>query len=168
MRERGDIWGFFHEIGHNHQAADWTFSGSGEVTVNLFTLYTHVHQMGKPINEITKREIRPEVRKAAKERHIEAGAPFAAWQQDPFLALGMYIELIEEFGWDAFKTVFAEYRDLPANERPRNDNEKRDQWMWRFSKTVGKNLGPVFDQWGVPVSQSAKDRVADLPVWLPK
>jgi hypothetical protein len=144
LRTRGDRWGFFHEIGHNHQAADWTFSGTGEVTVNLFSLYSYEHQIGKPIGE-TRREMRPEVRAAAKARHIEAGAPFEQWQRDPFLALGMYVELIDEFGWDAFKKVFAEYRDLPANERPRNDNEKRDQWMWRFSKTVGKNLGPFFD-----------------------
>ena len=167
LRTRGDRWGFFHELGHNHQAADWTFSGSGEVTVNLFTLYTFVHSYNMSISE-TRREMRPEVRKAAKEAHIAAGAPFARWQADPFLALTMYVELIEEFGWDALKTVFAEYRDLPANERPRNDNEKRDQWMWRFSKTVGKNLGPFFDQWGVPVSQGAKDLVSDLPVWLPE
>jgi hypothetical protein len=79
----------------------------------------------------------------------------------------MYVELIEEFGWQAFRDVFAEYRSLSPNERPRSDDEKRDQWMCRFSKRVGKNLGPFFDQWGVPVSQTAKDSIADLPVWLP-
>jgi hypothetical protein len=167
LRERGDRWGFFHELGHNHQSACWTFSGTGEVTVNLFSLYTYEHQMGIPIGE-TRREMQPEVRREAKTQHIAAGAPFDQWQRSPFLALTMYVELIEEFGWDAFKKVFAEYRDLPAGERPRNDDEKRDQWMWRFSKTVGKNLGPFFDQWGVPVSQSAKDRVSELPVWLPE
>ena len=29
-------WGFFHELGHNHQRPDWTFDGTGEVTCNLF------------------------------------------------------------------------------------------------------------------------------------
>ena len=33
-------WGLYHELGHNHQSADWTFPGTGEVTVNLFTMYT--------------------------------------------------------------------------------------------------------------------------------
>lgn len=32
-------WGPYHEIGHNHQSGDWTFDGTVEVTVNLFTLY---------------------------------------------------------------------------------------------------------------------------------
>ena len=34
LRTRGDRWGFFHELGHNHQLGDRTFSGSGEVTVS--------------------------------------------------------------------------------------------------------------------------------------
>jgi len=32
-------WGLFHELGHNHQKGDWTFSGTVEVTCNLFALY---------------------------------------------------------------------------------------------------------------------------------
>ncbi|MEX0742171.1 MAG: M60 family metallopeptidase, partial [Phycisphaeraceae bacterium] len=34
-------WGFYHEIGHNHQSPEWTFDGTVEVTVNLFTLYVY-------------------------------------------------------------------------------------------------------------------------------
>ena len=166
LHEKGDRWGFFHEFGHNHQAGDWTFNGTGEVTVNLFTLYNFAHQCHTPLEQ-TKRDMQPEVRKTVKEKHITAGAPFDQWKSDPFLALTMYAELIDEFGWEAFKDVFAEYRQLAPNERPRNDDDKRDQWLCRFSKRVGKNLGPFFDQWGVPVSQAAKDSIADLPVWLP-
>jgi hypothetical protein len=167
LKERGDRWGFFHEFGHNHQSGDWTFNGTVEVTVNLFSLYNYEKQYGTPIAE-TRREMRPEVRRAAKAKYIADGADFNTWKSDPFLALGMYVELIEEFGWESFIEVFGEYRELPPNERPRNDDAKRDQWMCRFSKKVGKNLGPFFDQWGVPVSQEAKDSIADLPVWLPE
>ena len=166
LKKEGE-WGFFHEFGHNHQSSDWTFNGTGEVTVNLFSLYNYEKQCNTPI-EATRREMQPEVRKAAKAKYITEGADFNKWKSDPFLALGMYVELIEEFGWEPFCEVFAEYRELPQGERPRNDDEKRDQWMCRFSKKVGKNLGPLFDQWGVPVSQAAKDSIADLPVWLPE
>jgi hypothetical protein len=31
--------GFYHELGHNHQRPEWTWSGLGEVTNNLFSLY---------------------------------------------------------------------------------------------------------------------------------
>ncbi|MBM3890675.1 MAG: hypothetical protein FJ388_16295, partial [Verrucomicrobia bacterium] len=52
-------------------------------------------------------------------------------------------------------------------ELPKNDGEKRDQWLVRFSKTVGKNLGPFFQAWGIPVSQSALDEISKLPAWMP-
>ena len=185
LREQEAKWGFFHEFGHNHQrlgwkrtesgawrfdsSRDWTFDGTVEVTVNLFSLYLFEKMYGIPIGE-SRRELFPETRKSAKERHIAAGAPFAQWQRDPFLALGMYIELIEEFGWDAIIAVLGSYQRSPLNERPwDNDNEtKRDQWLVRFSNHVGRNLGPFFDQWGVPVSQGAKDSIAHLPAWLPE
>ena len=64
----------------------------------------------------------------------------------------MYIELQQGFGWDTYKKVFAEYRRLPDAERPKTDQEKRDQWMVRFSRAVGRNLGPFFQAWGVPTS----------------
>ncbi len=36
---RKGAWGLFHELGHNHQAREWTFEGTGEVTCNLWSLY---------------------------------------------------------------------------------------------------------------------------------
>ena len=77
----------------------------------------------------------------------------------------MYIQLQQAFGWEPFKKVFAEYRQLPQSERPKNDAEKRDQWMVRFSRAVGKDLGPFFVAWGVPVSAAARASLADLPAW---
>lgn len=64
--------------------------------------------------------------------------------------------------------MFAEYRALPQSERPKNDDEKRDQWLIRLSRTVGRNLGPFFERWGVPTSSTARDSLRDLPVWLPE
>ncbi len=160
----GQAWGFFHELGHNHQEGDWTFDGTGEVTCNLFALHA-IDTICRPApgdrgHDAVNRP--PSVVK-----HIAAGAPFERWKRDPFLALQMYVQLQREFGWDAFRRVFAAYRDLPAAQRPRNDAEKRDQWMVRFSRTVGRNLGPFFQKWGVPTSDEARQSIADLPEWLP-
>ena len=71
------------------------------------------------------------------------------------------------FGWEPFQKTFAEYRELPQDERPRSDDAKRDQWLVRFSKTVGKDLGPFFENWGVPTSEAARASIADLPEWMP-
>ncbi|MBD3292929.1 MAG: hypothetical protein GF393_08405 [Armatimonadia bacterium] len=159
-------WGFWHEMGHMHQSRDWTFGGTGEVTVNLFTLYV--------FDMLCKKDMCTSHRGLSSDRAVEKlkqyfadGAPFDRWKRDPFLALKMYVQLQQEFGWDAFKAVFAEYRDLADDERPKTDAEKRDQWMVRFSRQVGRNLGPFFQVWGVPTSEEARTSIADLPEWMP-
>ncbi len=157
-------WGLYHEMGHNHQQGDWTFDGTGEVTCNLFTLYVHDTVCDHRQTD-SKKWLAEHSAQIAK--HIDRGAPFDKWKSEPFLALAMYIQLEQAFGWDTFKKVFAQYRALPPNERPHDDDQKRDQWMVRFSKVCGKNLGPFFQAWGVPTSKTARDQIADLPDWMP-
>jgi len=164
-------WGFFHEIGHNHQAPAWTFDGAVEVTVNLFTMYVHDRVCGR--DDMGTRQNGPNLLLAAdRDRKIkpyfERGASFQEWKEDPFLALCMYIQLQQAFGWEAFQDVFEEYGKLAQAELPKNDDEKRDQWLVRFSRRVGKDLGPFFQAWGVPTSDAARRQVADLPKWLPE
>ncbi|MEO8084384.1 MAG: M60 family metallopeptidase [Ardenticatenales bacterium] len=169
LRREGS-WGHFHELGHNHQQSDWTFDGTGEVTVNLFTVYTYDHvlgmksQFGGPGNMA---RLTPDAIRATWEAYDRAGRKFSDWKADPFLALSMYIQLEQAFGWQSYMRVFAEYRALTDDQRPKNDDEKRDQWMFRFSRQVNRNLCPFFALWGVPVSQQACDNVADLPAWDP-
>ena len=166
LRREGS-WGHFHEMGHNHQNGDWTFEGTGEVTENLFSMYCYEKVLGLPFDQ-GHPAIRDRAKRAERARaYIAAGADFEKWKADPFLALTMYIELIDAFGWEPYKEVFAEYLRLPANERPRTDDEKRDQWMVRMSKAVGRNLGPFFAAWGVPTSEKARAEIAHLPVWMP-
>jgi hypothetical protein len=163
---QGKVWGFYHEMGHNFQEDDWTFDGTGEVTNNLFSLYgfeklNGVATGGHPNVDPAKMEKRFQEYRAK-------GAKFSEWKSDPFLALSMYVQIQKAFGWEPFIKVFAEYRDLPAEERPKTDQERRNQWLVRLSRSVGKNLSPFFTLWGVPVSESAKQSLNDLPVWLPE
>jgi hypothetical protein len=153
-------WGHFHELGHNNQNVDWTYDGAGEVTVNLFTLYA--------MEEMLK--ISPRDHDAVKraEEGLDAykqNPDFKKWKEDPFLALLMYIELQEAFGWGSFKKVFREYNALDKKDRPKNDKQKRDQWVLRYSKSVGYNLCEFFDSWGFPYSNSIKNELGDLPKW---
>lgn len=155
-------WGHWHELGHNQQQPDWTFDGTGEVTVNLFTLFVMENVPHHSVKDWLAEQT-PNVK-----RYIAAGASFDKWKSDPFLALSMYAQLQQGFGWEAYFKVFAAYRDLPQKDRPKTDDEKRDQWMVRFSRVVGKNLGPFFQAWGVPTSQAARDSIKDLPTWMPE
>ena len=164
LKTKGD-WGMFHEMGHNHQSGDWTFNGTGEVTVNLFSLYVlETCCPGAPVHGAVSPE---NIKKILHKQFIENASNPAKWKSGPFTALVMYIQLKDAFGWDAFKKVFAEYRALPEDQRPHNDAEKRDQWMVRMSRTVGRNLGPFFQAWGVTTSEKARASIADLPPWMP-
>ncbi len=165
LRTEGN-WGIFHEVGHNHQSWDWTFDGTVEVTVNLFTLYAYEFLCGVPVASAYHKWAGDHTR-AKIERYDFNNPDFELWKREHGLALHMYVQLQEAFGWDAYRQVFATYRALPDAERPKSDDEKRDQWLVRFSRQVGRNLGPFFEAWGVPTSQAARASIADLPVWLP-
>jgi hypothetical protein len=161
----GGVWGLFHEIGHNHQNYDWTFRGTGEVTVNLFSLYImdkvcDVPDKGHP--SITKR-----ARKRNTDRYFADGCDYEKWKRDPFLALCMYMQLQEAFGWEPFTKVFKEYRTLTQEQRPQSDGEKRDKWMVQMARAVGRNLGPFFQSWAVPTTEKARASIAELPAWMP-
>ncbi len=160
-------WGHFHELGHNHQQGDWTFAGTGEVTCNLFSLYVSETVCGLPAGQ-GHDAMKPETAANRMEKYLADGADFEKWKSDPFLALTMYNQLRVAFGWEMFKKLFAEYRALPSSEKPQGDDEKRDQWMTRFSRKSGKNLGPFFQAWGVPTSEKARSAIADLPAWMPE
>jgi hypothetical protein len=163
LRTKGE-WGLFHELGHNHQRPEWTFAGTGEVTNNLLPLYLLETLCDHaPVHEA----FTPAARAKKEKRYVAGGSDFAAWQKDPFLALIMYQQLRDGFGWETYQKVFAEYRDLKPGERPKSDLEKHDQWMVRFSRAAGRNLGPFFQHWGIPTSEAARQSIADLPAWSP-
>lgn len=158
------VWGFYHELGHNHQREAWTWDGCGEVTNNLFSVYAceklNNDRIGHPA-------LQPEKVRERLVAHLAAGAPYEKWKDDPFLALTLFLQLREAFGWEPFKKVFAEYEALAPSKLPKTDEQKRDQFMMRFSKAINKNLGPFFSAWGVPTSEGARNQIARLPRWMP-
>lgn len=157
-------WGLFHELGHNHQVPEWTFDGTTEVTCNLFSLYVIEKVCGRPWSE-GHGGMKDRAKQFADwERK---GRTFEVWKSEPFLALQMYAQLVEGFGWEPYKQVFAEYQKLSPSQRPKGDLAKHDQWMTRMSRATGRNLGPFFQAWNVPTSETARADIAELPIWFP-
>ena len=137
-----NVWGFFHEMGHNHQNYDWTFDGTVEVTVNFFTLYCMEKICGFKPRQTRMGSAR--LRKAYDD-WLASGHPYSQWKSNPYLALEFFVRLHDKYGWEPFKKMFAEYRKLPQSERPKNDYEKRKQWAQRFSRIVGEDLCEQFN-----------------------
>jgi hypothetical protein len=100
-------------------------------------------------------------------QHAKAGAPFEKWKRDPFLALQTYALLWQRFGWDAFRKTFRAYDDLAEADRPKTDEEKRDLFVITMSRTIGRNLQPYFEAWGVPLSPRVEKAIGHLSVWMP-
>lgn len=157
-------WGLWHELGHNHQEPEWTFEGTGEVTNNVLCIHTLETVFGIAP---TKGHDAIEATAAKVGDYLKRGASFEEWKSDPFLALQMYVQLQQQFGWELFRKVFADYRALPRRERPRTDDAKRDLWLVMLSKAANRNLGPFFTAWGVPTSDGGRATIADRMEWLP-
>ena len=108
--KREPVWGLFHEMGHNHQSPLWTFEGAGEVTCNLFSRYCLETVCGLPTDKHGKSNPK------AVDAYLKSGGDWSRWKSDPFLALAMYDQLKASFGWETYRKVFAEYRQLPRDE----------------------------------------------------
>lgn len=160
-------WGFYHEIGHNHQRGDFTFDGTGEVTNNVIGMYCY-HEVLKKDWLIGHPAISEEARKENLQKIKHAPIKWQAWKSDPFLALTTYIQLVQEFGWKSWRQYLHSFADSNYGPSPKGDDERRDQFLIRYSKITQKNLGPFFDAWGIPVSATAKAKVSQLEPWMPK
>jgi hypothetical protein len=160
-------WGFYHEIGHNHQRGEFTFEGTGEVTNNVLGMYCYEEVLKKD-KTVGHAGASLEGQKKHIERIKKATDKFAEWKSDPFLALTTYIQLIDAFGWEAWRSYLYSFADTSFGPVPRSDDEKRDQFLVRYSKITKKNLGPFFEAWGIPVSSAAKAEVSKLETWMPK
>ncbi|HET9503772.1 MAG TPA: M60 family metallopeptidase [Hymenobacter sp.] len=162
-------WGHFHELGHLHQFRGIDFSGLTEVSVNLYTMYVfdkllhqglYVHNHHERLG--SKEKVTEEMRK-----YLADSPSFEKWKADPFLALAMYVQLIETFGWAPIEQVYRQYRQLPKSQYPATEAAKRDYWFTAISTATRRNLAPFFAQWKVPVGEEAAKAVATYPTWLP-
>ncbi len=134
------------------------FEGTGEVTVNIFTLHAMdilCHQTPW-IHNWLKNQI------SDTKNYISNGSKFNEWKQNPGIALFIYAQLAREYGWENYKSIFRQYEEL--NPKLKSNQEKIDYWIMTFSRQVGYNLIPLFKFWGFPISESTIDSLADLEI----
>eukprot|EP00727_Mastigamoeba_balamuthi_P005718 m51a1_g1766 hypothetical protein (747) ;mRNA; r:306595-309031 len=149
-------WEVFSGIGRLNQEDMWTFAGTEGVTNRVFAL-------------ICERELTGNNSWVDMEALRAAGAAyklapnFEQWKRNSDVALQMYVEIGQRFGWDVFPRVFNAYDHIAFAARPKSDSDKMDEWFVRVSQAAGRNLGSFFDSWAFPVSAAARNRVSELP-----
>ncbi|XP_018598447.1 TRPM8 channel-associated factor homolog [Scleropages formosus] len=157
----GGIWGAIHELGHNQQRSVWEFPPhTTECTCNLWSIYVHEELLKIPRHKAHE-AIMPDNRKERLQQYVNEGKQLGSWEM--WTALETYMQLQEEFGWDAFKKVFAAYHEM--NNVPGDRDGKMNLYAETFSKVVGKNLAPFFKSWGWPIRPDLEEKLAGLPEW---
>ena len=151
-------WGLFHELGHNMQRESWTFRGTVEVTVNLFTLWGTEQlcdAMEKP---------HPNYSVEMPKDFVAAGSPRSQWDSDPFLALRTYSQVISTFGWKALQATFKSYAEEGQVARDYASQVKSFVRLW--SLQLGRDIRPHWRHWGFKEELKGTDPELDkLEPW---
>ncbi|KAM6959061.1 TRPM8 channel-associated factor homolog [Aplochiton taeniatus] len=155
------IWGAIHELGHNQQRGCWEFpSHTTECTCNLWSVYVHEEVLG-----VDRATAHPnmclENRKARAKEYVNNGRNLSGW--DMWVALETYMQLQDRFGWDAFRTVFAQYHTM--SNFPNDNQGKMNLYTKTFSQVVGLNLAGFFKAWGWPIEADTEEQLSNLPAW---
>ncbi len=159
-------WNLVHEIAHNMQRSCWTPKGTEEVTVNIFTLhgFNSVFKEKPWLNRILQQKVDEKVLDVLKSEKFSSTDLF----KNPYLGLFLHAQLINSFGWNAYKTIFREYESLNDKEKLfKSDQDKWDQWICKFSNIVGLDVSPLFYFWSAPFSKNPGTNLSDLTPWLP-
>ena len=159
------LWGHYHEMGHAHQNPLWTDGATGEVTVNIFTVYALHAVNGYPLDSEAMRST-PKHAWQTYAGHKASGKPFPE-VGGPFPRLQMYALLWHTFGFDAFHEAFDRLRATPVDQRPRDDAGERNLFCLHFSQSVGHDLSGYFEDWGIPIREEIHVQLAPLPEWRP-
>ncbi|MCC9605006.1 M60 family metallopeptidase [Blastopirellula sp. JC732] len=156
-------WGMGHELGHLHQHRSWTYQGCGEVTVNIFAIYSLTKVNGSVPDRGTREKAIADARKYLSKPLAERS--WMTVKGELFERLAFYTILETELGWEPFQQVFREYRRLPLDQHLKSDVDRASDFMIRMSKATNKDLGPYFVQWGVQVNDEALQKTKSYPAW---
>ena len=90
--------------------------------------------------------------------------------QNPGMTLMTFALLIKNFGWEPMYKFMSAYESDLNNgyNLPKNNQEKIDQWVIRYSKILQKNIKPHFELCGLPVSSKVDQILSTLAKWIPK
>jgi len=157
LQQQGN-WGFFHELGHNHQCSAWTFDGQTEVTCNLFSLYVMEKLVGKPTGRGHE----------AMEKLDELLAKrFAAEpKKGPFEQLATFVVLIRAHGWGPLRETLRSYASDAA---PKGATKEQLQSLFalRYGKAAKADVSAYFEKMGYRVEPAAKSVLKGFPAFQP-
>ena len=148
---------FSDSVGHCQQSPDWTFEGTGELTLNLFTPYVLERLCGivGTSDAWTDRDRSKDELTALD----DIDDPSSGSGDEPRSWPGHERAHAGGIRLGGLPESVRGFRALPDAERPKYDDEERDRWLVRFLRQAGCNPGPFLETWGVSASQAARDSI---------
>lgn len=158
-------WGLWHELGHNHQSPPFTMEGQTEVSVNIFSMACEVMGTKKNFEACWGSGMGPYSMASDMKTYFKSSQTYN--EAPNRVQLFFWVELMYYLGFDTFRQVSLQYHNKPYDNNKLSDEEKWEWVMNTFSKVTGKNMGPFFKIWRMPVSERAINKLKNMPVWLP-
>lgn len=163
MVKNTDLWVLWHEMGHTYQTPDYTWTGLGEVTVNISSLALQKQMTGQNMLDQSpglQDRVQRYLAQAQEDRDFAA-----LTAESPFYPLFLFDQLRRSFGESFYPALSQYYRVRRARGafRPQTDQQKIDLFVRATSTVADRDLGPFFRAWGVPVTDEVLVEVGSLP-----
>ncbi|MEW1705918.1 M60 family metallopeptidase [Microbacterium sp. NPDC089190] len=158
-----DSWGIWHEVGHTFQTPSYTWSGLGEVTVNISSLALQQRHTGHH-----RLDEWPEAEDRIARYFAQAVGDRSFAQltdEDPFYPLFLFDQLRQSFGEGFYPAVDQAYRvrRIRGLSMPSSDQDKKDLFAQVASQVAERDLGPFFTAWGVPITSAVLTTLSAHP-----
>lgn len=159
--EAGNMWGLWHEIGHNFQNSKWKWGALTEVTCNLniFSWYCRFNgywATGSRLDEF----------KATVENYV-LNTPNDTKDNTADLSVGQllvpFVQLAYGLDWGVYKYLGIQNRT--SQEPTKDDQDKRDFFARKVCEYANANLLPFFDDWGFRISKETRCYLGKFPAW---
>ena len=159
--EAGNMWGLWHEIGHNFQNNKWKWGKLTEVTCNLNIFSWYCRFLGYWASGSRLDEF-----KATVENYV-LNTPNDIKNSDNDLEVGQllvpFVQLAYGLDWGVYKYLGIQNRT--NSEAVGDDQAKKDFLAKRVCEYAGANLLPFFEDWGIVISKETRCYMKKFPAW---
>ncbi|MGH1279109.1 M60 family metallopeptidase [Bacillus basilensis] len=152
-----DGWGPWHEAGHLRQQSPWKFYNMTEVQNNIYSL-----SVEKAFTSNQPFRLQQEGAYTKAFQYLEQPNKNYDEVSDVFVKLVMLWQLQLAYGEDFYPKLHQLYRDMPSNELPQTDENKKQLFMISASKVAKQNLIPFFEKWGLRPNNDTIQKVNAL------
>ncbi|MCU4769457.1 M60 family metallopeptidase [Bacillus toyonensis] len=152
-----DGWGPWHEAGHLRQQSPWKFYEMTEVQNNIYSLAVE-----KAFTSNQPFRLQQEGAYTKAFQYLEQSNKNYDEISDAFVKLVMLWQLQLAYGEDFYPKLHQLYRDMPSNELPQTDENKKQLFMISASKVAKQNLIPFFEKWGLRPNNDTIQKVNAL------